>query len=96
MYLKRHWLLTFLTCVASFSLHAETSVSVEIRGIGTELEKNVRQYLSIEQQKSHALLSPARLQRLQEKAPAKIKKALQPFGYYKPTIKTELESTPDQ
>ena len=86
-------LLAFLACMCSTTLFAETTVNVKISGVDKTLEDNVRLFLSIEQQKSHLLMSEGRLQRLHKKAPQEIASALQPFGYYRPEIKSALTQT---
>ncbi|MCK5666164.1 MAG: hypothetical protein KAI17_21890, partial [Thiotrichaceae bacterium] len=55
-----------------------------------DLHKNVRAYLSLEQQKDHPRLSKSRIRRLHKQAPAEIKKALLPFGYYRATVTSSL------
>jgi len=93
MYVTRQMLLALLTCLCSTTLLAQTSVSISISGIDQSLQDNVRLFLSIEQQKGNALMSEGRLRRLHKKAPREIASALQPFGYYRPEIKTELNQT---
>lgn len=89
-------LLALLVCFYSATLFAQVNVTVKISGIDMLLEDNVRLFLSIEQQKEHPLMSEGRLLRLHKKAPQEISKALQPFGYYRPDIKTELsQPTPN-
>ena len=80
-------------CLFSANLCAQTTVNVEISGIDEILEDNVRLYLSIEQQKNHPLLSDGRLARLHKKATQEISAALQPYGYYRPTINASLEKS---
>ena len=77
----------YLSCLP---VVAQTQVTVEIKGISTELETNVRLLLSIEQQKNHPLITTGRLQRLHQKALQEISSALQPFGYYRPKIESSL------
>ncbi len=91
----RSWLplLVVALCLFSANLYAQTSVNVEISGIDKILEDNVRLYLSIEQQKNHPLISDGRLARLHNKATKEISAALQPYGYYRPTINASLEKT---
>lgn len=84
------WLLMLSFLYCSGTLLAELNVSVEIQGVNNVIEKNIREFLSIEQQKSHALLSEGRLRYLHKKAEKEIEKALQPYGYYRPDIKTQL------
>lgn len=86
-------LLLLLACLHATVLHAQTGIEVVISGVSEELEKNVRLLLSIEQQKDFALISEGRLRRLHKKAPREITNALQPFGYYRPVINTELNQT---
>jgi translocation and assembly module TamA len=65
-------------------------VKIEIEGLNSQLETNVRLFLSLEQQKEHPLLSIGRIQRLHIKATEEITAALQPFGYYRPEITSSL------
>jgi len=90
MHKTQRILLALLVCLYSTTLFAQVNVNVEIRGIDKRLEDNVRLFLSIEQQKDHALVSEGRLRRLHKKAPQEISQALQPFGYYRPLIRSQL------
>ena len=76
---------------APVQLRAQPVVIVEIEGIDKPLEANVLLLLSIEQQKSHPLMSDGRIRRLHQKAPAEIATALQPFGYYRPEVTSSLD-----
>lgn len=97
--------LALVVAIASTSATAQLALTVDILGLDrtlsdivgldNALETNVRLYLSIEQQKNHALLDEGRLRRLHEKATQEIKTALQPFGYYRPSIVPLLEKTGD-
>jgi len=90
MYKMQRMLLALLTCLCSTTLFAQIDVKIDIKGIDKLQEDNVRLFLSIEQQKNHALMSEGRLRRLHQKAPQEISKALQPFGYYRPVIDAQL------
>ncbi len=93
----QQWLLALAVCVYCNTLFAQTSLDVEIRGVDAELEKNVRLYLSLEQQKNSPLLTEGRLKRLHNKAAGEIASALKPYGYYRPEINGELnQPNPDQ
>ncbi|MDH3535666.1 MAG: autotransporter assembly complex protein TamA [Gammaproteobacteria bacterium] len=85
--------LILLALVVSTPVRAQTAVSVDINGIDVTLEQNVRLYLSIEQQKGNPLMSDGRLRRLHKKANDEISQALQPYGFYRPTINSSLEKT---
>ena len=84
------FLTIFVLIFSASTLYAEVSVDVEIDGVRTKHQTNIRLFLSIEQQKDHTLLSEGRLRRLHNKAKAEIEAAMQPFGYYKPTIQSSL------
>ncbi|TNF36958.1 MAG: outer membrane protein assembly factor, partial [Gammaproteobacteria bacterium] len=75
------------------TLIAQIKLSVDVSGVDVAIEKNVRLYLSIEQQKDNPLLTPERLRRLHHKAQQEISNALQPYGYYRPRIISDLSQT---
>ena len=93
MFKLQRTLLATLACFYSALLFAQVNVKVNISGLESRLEENVRLFLSIEQQKEHPLASEGRLQRLHKKSTQEIINALQPFGYYQPTITSELKPT---
>ncbi len=74
----------------SGKLWAQPVIHVEIEGIDKVLETNVRLFLSIEQQKDHALMSDGRMRRLHQKANQEITAALQPYGFYQPEVTASL------
>jgi len=69
--------------------------TTEIKGLDRETTDNVRAFLSIEQEKGRKDVSAVRLRLLHKKASEEIRKALQPFGYFKPQIDAELRRTGD-
>lgn len=81
---------TLMLLLMPGTLWAQPVVNIDIDGIDSTLETNVRLFLSIEQQKNHPLMSDGRVRRLHQKAPAEITAALQPYGYYRPTIDASL------
>ncbi len=83
-------LLLFLATLCSHCL-AEVDVTVQVRGVKGEKLANVRAFLSIEQRKSEKSLTERWLRLLHEDAPAEIKSALEPFGYYNVTVTSSLE-----
>lgn len=85
-----YWLILHFSFIYTGTLSAQVNLNIEIHGVEDIIEKNIRQFLSIEQQKNHALLSEGRLRHLHRKAATEITQALQPYGYYKPEIKAEL------
>ena len=83
-------LLILASIIYSTALWAQTDVEIEISGIDEKLEKNVRLFLSLEQQKDHPLMSEGRMRRLHRKANDEITSALHPYGYYRPQIESSL------
>jgi translocation and assembly module TamA len=75
---------------------AQAGVRVEVEGLGDAEKTNVVARLGIRQQGERKDLSQALVERLHEQAPADIRSALQPYGYYTPGIESELSgSAPD-
>lgn len=72
------------------SVVAQPPLEVSIDGLDGELLDNVRLVLSIEQQKQNDALVEGRIHRLHQKAPAEIRRALEPFGYYRVGIESFL------
>ena len=92
----QQWLLIIFSCLYANTLFAQINLNIEIHGVTNEIEKNIRLYLSIEQQKTHALLSEGRLRHIHKKAAQEISLAIQPFGYYQSEIKSELIKLTEQ
>ncbi|MGQ0697159.1 MAG: autotransporter assembly complex protein TamA [Panacagrimonas sp.] len=76
----------------SFSVaDVEARVRVEVTGLADVERANVEARLSIRMQADEAGEDTARIQRLHRQAENDIRQALQPFGYYSPTIATSLD-----
>ena len=82
--------LVMLGCF-SMPVFAKLDLTVSISGVSAQQETNIRLFLSIEQQKEHALLDKSQLARLHKKAAKEIEQALQPYGLYRPTLEQELK-----
>lgn len=78
-----------LACVTPATQAAE--LFVEISGVEDELADNVESYLSIQTLHDQPVPNPGRLRYLHRKADQEIRKALEPFGYYRPKIEATLE-----
>jgi translocation and assembly module TamA len=65
------------------------SVRIEVEGVSRDLERNIRSSLSLAQENKDEL-TEERIRRLHADAPDEIEEALQPFGYYRPVIDSEL------
>lgn len=95
MSLILRWIVIVLVLVAPMAANAQSSVTVEVSGVSGEELDNVLLLLSIEQNKSRPDLSDAWIQRLHSKAPQEIKKALEPFGYYRVKVESTLTRQDD-
>lgn len=69
---------------------AADDVDVDIKGVYDPLLTNVRKSLSVAGEHKDPW-SATQVERLYRLAPKEIKKALQPYGYYNPEIKTSLD-----
>jgi len=69
---------------------APVKVRVEVVGVTGALRKNVLASLSIAHKKDRKNASEAELRHLHTRADEEIGRALQPFGYYRPFIHSEL------
>ena len=76
-------------------LHAAPRLKVEIDGVKRDLERNIRSNLSLEKLDKDER-TEERIRRLHADAPDEIEEALQPFGYYRPQVRSELRQEGDQ
>lgn len=67
------------------------AVEVEIEGVTGELLKNVEAYLEIKRRAGEADLSKPKLHLMFANAEDEIRRALRPFGYYDPQVRSSLE-----
>jgi outer membrane translocation and assembly module TamA len=67
-------------------------LDVEIVGLEDELLENVEALVGIVRESGSRDVRPGHIYRLHEKAPEQIATALQPFGFYSPTIEPYLDS----
>tara|TARA_R110002167_G_scaffold41229_6_gene126005 strand:+ start:450 stop:2177 length:1728 start_codon:yes stop_codon:yes gene_type:complete len=69
---------------------ADGLLNVKVDGVSKAQEQNIRAFISIEQLNNKSITSRTRLRYLHNKAPDQIRKALQPFGFYRPQITSTL------
>jgi len=81
-------LLAFL--MALLATPAKADLQIEVRGVGETIRANVLAYLSLERYKNADDLSPDFVERLQERSEREVRAALRPFGYYEPTVGSEV------
>ncbi|MEF9426505.1 MAG: outer membrane protein assembly factor, partial [Candidatus Mariimomonas ferrooxydans] len=70
---------------------AEVALKVTVEGVDGEMLANVLEYLSIEQYRDYSHLSERLVRDLHKKAAGEIRRALQPFGYYTPTVHSKIQ-----
>lgn len=73
--------------------HAQETLQVEIEGVDGQVRENVVQSLSIARYRDAETISGDRVRLLHQRADAEISRALQPFGYYAPVVRGELDRT---
>lgn len=92
----RHWIAAALLsalALATPSAAQTVRVEIEIEGVEDPLRENARAFLTLaDVAEHHGRLEPTRLRDLHETAPSEIKRALEPFGYYRAVIDSELET----
>jgi translocation and assembly module TamA len=74
---------------------AEVRLTVEISGVDGVLRRNVESLAGIVRASRARSVRPGHVYRLFEKAPEDIERALQPFGFYHPSIQSSLDSESD-
>jgi translocation and assembly module TamA len=84
--------LLFVLALFFYLETAEASVTakVTVEGVEGKVLENVLKYLRIEQQKKDPDLTDGIIRRLHGRAEEDIRSALQPFGYYNPSVLGEL------
>ena len=63
---------------------------IEVEGLDSDLRENVLLLLSLAREREDPALTDERVRTLHAAAPAEIRRALEPFGYYRARIETEL------
>ncbi|TXH05510.1 MAG: outer membrane protein assembly factor [Nevskiaceae bacterium] len=76
------------------AIPAAAGVTVTLRGLDGDARDNVEQRLSIRHIGSDEVLDELLVERLHQQADSDIRNALQPFGYYSPTITGSLTGEP--
>ena len=90
---SRQALLLAAACIILSDNALAASVNVELEGLGGDLKDNVEATLSI--RLAEGDLTPGRIRRLHARAPEEIRRALEPFGHYRPVVQATLEADGD-
>ena len=77
--------------VAQLASPVVAGVAVDVRGVEEDIRANVLAYLSCERYKESDDLSPEFVERLQERSEREVRLALRPFGYYEPTVASDVK-----
>lgn len=87
--------LTLLGAQVDAADDAAPQIKVKVSGVEGPVEDNVRAHLSVSRPGDPARLDASRVQRLHRRAPQEIRQALAAFGYYSPTVESELDRQTD-
>jgi translocation and assembly module TamA len=93
----RSRVLILLLCIIAlgvgFSPADAVKVDVQLNGLEGDAEQNVEALVSLDHQ-DQKTLTDLQVQRLHERAPAEIRRGLEPFGWYRPSIEGTLTRVP--
>jgi translocation and assembly module TamA len=82
----------FLAACLLGCVPALADIEIDIRGVEEEdMRANVLVYLSLERYRKKDELSPDVLERLHNRVDREVRAALKPFGYYEPTVHSQLD-----
>jgi translocation and assembly module TamA len=70
---------------------AGAQVRVQVSGVDSEIEANIRASLDLVRHGARDDLSEAAVRRLHARARGQIRDAMRPFGYYRPRVESQLE-----
>jgi translocation and assembly module TamA len=70
---------------------ARANIDVEVHGVEDQLRSNVLAYLSFDRYKKRTDLSADTIERLHSRVEREVQAALKPFGYYEPTVESEVK-----
>ena len=84
----RAWLAAMCLIAAS---GAKANITVEVHGVDEQLRTNVLAYLSFERYKKRTDLSPDTIERLHNLVEREVQSALKPFGYYDPSVESDVK-----
>lgn len=79
-----------LVLLASWRL-GSADVEVAIEGVDEEVERNLLVYLSLQRYRERDDLSAETIERLHERVPHEVRQALRPFGFYAPTLQSDIQ-----
>lgn len=92
---RRIRLAVLLVLLAPSQLVWALALTVKVDGLNDKLHDQVMNYLDISRAQDDASLTLERLQRLHDRAPRQIKTALQVYGYFRASVRSELRQQDD-
>jgi len=75
---------------ADLGVAQEGQVAVDVRGLRPDMRTNVMATLSLTRSGDRVRLAEGRVRALLDRAPREVRAALEPFGYYEPTVRDSL------
>ncbi len=75
---------------------AHAAVEVRVEGVDEEAERNIRAFLQIVRLSADDDVRADRVRRAHRRAPEQIREALEPLGYYRPQVDSELKREEDR
>ncbi len=77
-------------CALLAASAASGDIKVEIEGVSGPVKENVLAYLSLNRYSTQSNVDENVVYRLQQRADSETREALEPFGYYEPTVTSAL------
>jgi translocation and assembly module TamA len=88
-------LLLPLLLFCAMQVRAAEKVRIEVDGLDRDLRRNVLATLSLEEARGDRDLDEDRIRRLHSRAAEEIETAIEPFGYYRPAVQSNLDREGD-
>ena len=70
---------------------ASADIDLVIEGVDKDIEANLLVFLSLQRYRERDDLTADTIERLHERAPNEVRHALRPFGYYEPTLQSDIK-----
>lgn len=74
---------------------ASADIDLVIEGVDEAVRLNLLVFLSLQRYRERDDLPAETIERLQERTPIEVRQALRPFGYYEPTMQSNIEKLDD-
>jgi translocation and assembly module TamA len=81
-----------LLCLGALAAPATADIVIEVSGVDGDIKRNVLTFLSLQRYAKQSNLAADTVERIAQRVPMEVKSALRPFGYYEPTVKSNLNA----